>query len=57
MDKPPIGLIPKKFSEHYGKRHEEIRMAIYRYLSHTEPMKIPIEWVEEYNEIVENSKK
>jgi hypothetical protein len=50
--KPPIGIVPRRiFEEH---RASEIAMAVERYTSHAHP--IPIEWVEEYNEIVNKYK-
>jgi hypothetical protein len=50
--KPPLGLIPKMFWD--MKRLDELRSAIYRYAK--ENCFVPIEWVEEYNEIAEKYK-
>lgn len=51
--RPPLGLIPKKF--HYERvkveRFNEVCGAIARY--YDAGMKINIEWIEEYNELVE----
>lgn len=49
LEKPPIGLMPK--SIHLEKRFYEVCGAITRYYS--VGGKIPIEWVEEYNELLE----
>ena len=50
---PPIGLIPKKHHDHNTKfkRFNEVCGAISRY--YTAGLQIDIEWVEEYNELVE----
>jgi len=48
MSKPPIGLKPKKY--HSLERLNEVRSAIARYYDAELP--IPIEWVEEYNKII-----
>lgn len=47
--KPPLGLIPKKFKQQ--ERFLEVCGAISRY--YNAGIKIPIEWIEEYNELVE----
>ena len=49
MEKPPIGLTPKKI--HDNKRFYEVCGAIVRYYS--AGLKIPVEWIMEYNELVE----
>ncbi len=49
IKKPPIGLVPKYIKQ--TQRFEEICGAISRY--YNEGMKIPLEWIEEYNELVE----
>ena len=51
--KPPIGLIPKEFHEIQVKqsRFNDVCGAITRY--YNEGLKINIEWIEEYNELVE----
>ena len=51
--KPPLGLIPKKFHDKRVKveRLNEVCGAIARY--YDAGMKINIEWIEEYNELVE----
>ena len=46
--KPPIGLKPKK--DHLLERLHEVRSAIVRYCDAELP--IPVEWVEEYNELI-----
>lgn len=46
--KPPEGLMPKEI--HDMHRVHDIKMAITRYLEHRKP--IPLEWIEEYNELV-----
>jgi hypothetical protein len=53
VTKAPIGLIPKRFHEWKVKatRLEEIQAAISRY--YEAGLKINIEWVEEYNELVQ----
>jgi hypothetical protein len=45
--KPPIGLMPKQLW--VENRLREIAAAIQRYLD--EKFEIPVEWVEEYNEL------
>jgi len=55
--RPPIGLIPKKFHDEIIRveRFNEVCGAISRYYNHG--LKINIEWVEEYNELIEKIKK
>tara|TARA_R110002020_G_scaffold158216_2_gene341292 strand:- start:424 stop:588 length:165 start_codon:yes stop_codon:yes gene_type:complete len=48
MNKPPIGLKPKKY--HSLERLNEVRSAIVRYYEAELPM--PVEWIEEYNELI-----
>ena len=52
--KPPLGLIPKKFHDKRVKaeRFNEVCGAITRY--YNAGMKINIEWIQEYNELVES---
>ena len=52
--RPPLGLIPKKFHDKRVKveRFNEVCGAIARY--YNAGMKINIEWIEEYNELVES---
>ena len=45
--KPPLGVMPRDIWER--KRKEELAEAMARYLE--AGMKIPTEWIEEYNEI------
>jgi len=47
-EKPPIGLIPKSINDQ--KRYHEVCEAITRYYNAS--LQIPIEWIEEYNELV-----
>ena len=49
IDKPPLGLMPKRFVQ--KARFVEVCGAISRYYMANK--KIPIEWIEEYNELVE----
>lgn len=51
--RPPLGLIPKKFHDRRVKveRFNEVCGAIARY--YDAGMKINVEWIEEYNELVE----
>ena len=46
--KPPIGIIPKHI--HQEKRFVDLCGAICRY--YEAGLQIPIEWIEEYNELV-----
>jgi hypothetical protein len=46
--KPPLGIMPKKY--HDEKRFIELCGAIKRYYDAEFP--IPIEWIEEWNELV-----
>ena len=50
---PPLGLIPKKFHDERvkAKRFNEVCGAITRH--YDAGMKINIEWIQEYNELVE----
>ncbi len=50
---PPLGLIPKKFHDERVKaeRFNKVCGAIARY--YDAGLKINIEWIEEYNELVE----
>ncbi len=52
--KPPLGLIPKKFHNERvrAERFNEVCGAIARY--YDAGLKINIEWIEEYNELVES---
>ena len=50
--KPPIGLRPKRVSD--KERLNEVRDAIVRY--YDAELKIPIEWIEEYNELIDSTK-
>ena len=49
---PPIGLIPKWVRN--GERLREVREAIVRY--YDAEMEIPVEWMEEYNELIKLTK-
>ena len=50
--KPPLGLRPRWICD--DERASDIRVAIGRYLEYgCKP--IPIEWIEEYNEIIKRS--
>ena len=46
--RPPIGLVPKSIRKQ--ERFLEVCEAITRY--YNTGMKIPIEWVEEYNDLI-----
>jgi hypothetical protein len=53
---PPLGLIPKRFHDVFFERvkverFNKVRGAIARY--YNAGLKINIEWIEEYNELVE----
>jgi len=54
ITKPPLGLMPKKL--HYERavfeRFNEVCEAMTRYYNASQ--KIPIEWIEEYNELVDH---
>jgi hypothetical protein len=51
MIKPPIGLIPPGYSNEYRTRFQNVGRAIDRYLHHSEFIKIPIDWINEYNNL------
>lgn len=51
-DKPSIGLQPKSISAHYDFRRNDIKCALMERLKDNGRFEIPIEWIEEYNEIV-----
>jgi hypothetical protein len=55
--KPPLGLMPKHIFEHNNniKRFEDVCDAISRY--YNESRKIPIEWISEYNELIDKLNK
>jgi hypothetical protein len=55
--KPPIGLIPKEFHNNMVKteRFNEVCGAISRY--YNAGLKINIEWINEYNELIDAMKK
>jgi hypothetical protein len=53
VEKPPLGLIPKNF--HNEKRLNEVREAIIRYCN--AELKIPLEWIQEYNELIKIKQK
>lgn len=50
IEKPPIGLMPKFI--HREKRLMDVCGAISRY--YNAGLEIPIEWVQEYNELVKS---
>ncbi len=52
--KPPIGVCPKDIWERNNKvkRLNDIREAIARY--YDAGLKIKVEWIEEYNELIES---
>lgn len=51
--KPPIGLIPKRFykKNENNNRFQDVCGAITRY--YNAGLKINVEWIEEYNELIE----
>ena len=53
MEKPPIGLIPRWL--HRDNRFIEVCGAIVRY--YDAGIKIPLKWVEEYNDLIGESQK
>jgi len=50
--KPPIGLRPKWVSD--KERLNEVRSAIVRY--YDAELKIPVEWIAEYNQLIDSTK-
>ena len=54
--KPPIGLMPRDIHDRNTKieRFNQVCGAITRY--YQEGLKIPIDWIEEYNELVDDVK-
>ena len=52
VEMPPIGLKPKFVNR--LERLQEVRGAIVRYYDAS--MKIPIQWIEEYNELIDSTK-
>ena len=52
LKEPPIGIIPKYI--HNEKRLDDLRAAIARYFE--AGLKIPVEWIEEYNDLMESKK-
>lgn len=50
-ERSPLGLKPKYI--HDEERLKAVQQAIHRYAIRT--LEIPIEWVEEYNELLKNS--
>ena len=53
IKRPPLGLVPKFIIDE--KRLNEIKKAIDRYMD--ENYKIPLKWIEEYNELCDRIKK
>jgi hypothetical protein len=51
--KPPLGIIPKNIWK--KQRLGELRDAVERYLEANQ--RVPIEWIEEYNELLEDIRK
>jgi len=51
--KPPLGIIPKDMWK--KQRLRELRDAVDRYLEANQ--RVPIEWIEEYNELLEDIRK
>ena len=51
--KSPLGIIPKNIWK--KQRLGELRGAVERYLEANQ--RIPIEWIEEYNELLEDIRK
>ena len=54
ITKPPLGLMPKEIHKRNiaNKRLYEVRAAIARY--YDAGLKIDPDWIEEYNELIEN---
>lgn len=52
MSKPPLGITPKYI--HDLQRLRELQGAIARY--YDVDMPIPIEWIEEYNQLISSAK-
>ena len=52
VEMPPIGLKPKFVNR--LERLQEVRGAIVRYYDAS--MKIPVKWIEEYNELIDSTK-
>lgn len=50
---PPLGIIPKNLWK--KQRLKELRDVIVRYLEANQ--RVPIEWIEEYNELLEDIQK
>jgi len=51
VTEPPIGLTPKFVNR--LQRLDEVRGAMKRYFD--AELKIPVQWVEEYNELIEST--
>jgi len=51
--KPPLGIIPKKIWKE--QRLGDLRDAVERYLEANQ--RVPIEWIKEYNELLEDIRK
>lgn len=49
VERPPLGLIPRWVKDE--QRYIEVCAAISRY--YNAGKKIPIEWIEEYNELID----
>jgi hypothetical protein len=55
ITKPPLGITPRRIMNH--QRLAEINEAMKRYINHQEEaLEIPIEWLEERNEICRSLK-
>lgn len=55
IKKPPVGLVPRNIAEEHWRAHrrDQIKQALIRYME-DDQTKIPIAWVTEYNELVED---
>jgi len=55
-ERPPLGVIPREiyWEDQNQKRKDDLKGAVIRYAENT--LKIPLEWIEEYNYLVEVAK-
>jgi len=52
MSKLPLGVIPRRM--HEADRYIKLKEAIQQYVAHNK--EVPIEWIEEYNELSDKYK-
>ena len=52
LQKPPMGVVPRKFSDR--ERYAHLKIAICNYIN--DNRQVPLEWLSEYNELIDKKK-